>query len=164
VQGVPLWHFRIYLQSTLVRFILTIVHLYPPPPYLKLPTVFIVLFSYKYVKYINHIHPPSPTSTLPLTGPVLHSCPSLFKCMFIVQRGFAMVCHLWIYCTLIRLTPLWLSLTLPPSPSVNSFHCFSLYILPTQIRCISVLFTIIFFLSPSSPSLIRQSHYCKRVL
>jgi hypothetical protein len=29
----------------------------------------------------------------------------LFKCVFIVQSGFAMVFHLWIYCTLINLMP-----------------------------------------------------------
>jgi hypothetical protein len=30
------------------------------------------------------IYPPPPDSTLPLTWPVLHSCPSLFQCLFIV--------------------------------------------------------------------------------
>jgi hypothetical protein len=56
------------------------------------------------------LHLLSPTSSHLLTGSVLHSCPSLFKFIFIVQRGFTMACHLWIHYTLIRLTPF---ITLP---------------------------------------------------
>jgi hypothetical protein len=100
------------------------------------------------MKTINHIHPPSLspfTSTshwYPLpTGPVLHSCPSLFKPLFIVQRGFAIIFHLWIYCTLISPTS---SITLPyPFPSTPSgstaFSVFQwVFFLP---RCIWILET-----------------------
>jgi hypothetical protein len=60
--------------------------------------VFNVLSLYRYIKYIDYICPhfplsihPSPfMSTLPLTGPTTHSCPSLFNCVYIIQRGFAM--------------------------------------------------------------------------
>jgi hypothetical protein len=73
-----------------------------PYPLLKMTLAgFLVLFSCKYIKYIDHIPPPTtihlplpPTTNHHLTGPVLRSCPSLFKHIFIVQWGFAMVLHL----------------------------------------------------------------------
>jgi hypothetical protein len=37
--------------------------------------------------------------------PTLNFCPSLFKYILIVQRGFTMVFHLWLFCISIRLTP-----------------------------------------------------------
>jgi hypothetical protein len=66
-----------------------------PPPLQMILTGFNVLSSCKCIKLINHIHPPLPShppfppTSIPLTGSVLHSCPSLCKCIFIVQRGFA---------------------------------------------------------------------------
>jgi hypothetical protein len=53
-----------------------------------------VQYSYLYRKYINHIHlftffiySPSPISALSLAWPVLHSCDSLFRCLFAVSWG-----------------------------------------------------------------------------
>jgi hypothetical protein len=46
---------------------------------------------------MDHIHPPltSPLyCPLSLTRLVFHSYPSLFKCIFIVEKSFAMVFHL----------------------------------------------------------------------
>jgi hypothetical protein len=86
---------------------------------------------------------PCPISALPLTGPVLHSCPALFKCMFIIQRGFAMVLYLWVYCTLIRLVPsIVLHYPFPYPALFNSFQCISLCLLCTQAGCTSILFTL----------------------
>jgi hypothetical protein len=95
-------------------------------------TVFIVLFSYKYINYINHIpfhtsfthsiHPPLPTIIHTLMGPILHSSPSLFKYIFTFQRVFTMVFHPQICCTLISLSPLLLSLKLEDHWSHNWRH------------------------------------------
>jgi hypothetical protein len=66
----------------------------------------------------DHIHAPSPSPFTPVplgpsrTGPVLHSCPPLFKCVFTAQRGFTWVFQLCICCTLISLTPY----PFPPTP------------------------------------------------
>jgi hypothetical protein len=49
------------------------------------------------------IHPPPFTSTHPRQG--LIYILSFIKCIFIVQKGFAMVLHLRMYWGLIRLTP-----------------------------------------------------------
>jgi hypothetical protein len=56
-----------------------------------------VPYSYMNRKCINistlfyPLHLPSPpTSALSLTWPVLHSCPSLFKCLSIVEWGFCL--------------------------------------------------------------------------
>jgi hypothetical protein len=54
---------------------------------------FNVPYSFFYRKQINHIHlfyPPSPTSSLSLAWPVWHFCPSLFRCLFIVQWDFCL--------------------------------------------------------------------------
>jgi hypothetical protein len=46
----------------------------------------------------------------------------------------------------------------------NSFQCVLLCLLPPQMQCISILFTIILFFSLLSPSSLRQLHYCKHFL
>jgi hypothetical protein len=86
------------LRCSSVRFIPTIVLLHPLPPLLKMVfTGFNDLSSYMHIKHISYFHSrlpsPSPLSHS-LTGPVLHSGPSLCKCTFIVQRGFAVVLHM----------------------------------------------------------------------
>jgi hypothetical protein len=55
-----------------------------------------ILYSFLYRKYINHIHLifllltlPHP-KILPLSWPVFHSCPSLLRCLFIVQWDFCL--------------------------------------------------------------------------
>jgi hypothetical protein len=118
-----------------------------------------------YIKHINHIYPlllslfilPFPLVLTPyLTGPVLHFCLSLFKCIFIVQRDFALLRPQGTYCTLISLAP---SITLlysflPPYYSiflVHSSHIDTMYF--------SVI-SIILFSSPSFPFM-PQSHYWK---
>jgi hypothetical protein len=101
---VVLWHCHVCLQCTLVAFIPTTILPHPPPPEKQFLQDTMFFFSYKHVKYIDFSIPLSTlTSTCPWTGRVLHSCPVLFKCIFIVHRGFT----LW---TWIRLRA---SLTLP---------------------------------------------------
>jgi hypothetical protein len=60
-------------------------------------------------------------------------------CMFIVQRSFSMVFHIWIYFTLIRLTPF---ISLSHSPLFNIFQCILLYQLHAQLQCILILFSL----------------------
>jgi hypothetical protein len=109
------------------------------PSFVPFPNV---LSLYAYIKYIDDIHPPvhslftllPSASTLPPVGPALYSCPSLFKCKFIIQRSFAMVFYLGIYSTLVSLAP---SITLPslsPYPILFScFHFISMCLLPDQV-------------------------------
>jgi hypothetical protein len=86
------------------------------------------------------------------------------KCTFIVQREFAMIFHPWIYYSLIRLTP---SITphspFPQSLLFKSFQCILLCLLPTQMQCISVLFTIILLISfpPPAPVLSNGTVFLK---
>jgi hypothetical protein len=95
-----------------------------------------------------------------LTRSVLHSCPSLFKYIFIVQRVFTMVFQLWIYCTLVSLTS---SITLPYHspilPITHSFQCILLCLLPTQKQCISILFTLYYSLLPHFFTPFSQSQW-----
>jgi hypothetical protein len=85
--------FCICLQYTLVRFTPSITFPQPLQPVLKpISTSFIVLFSYKHKNTLTiftlSIHIPPPTSIYSLTEPVLCSCPSVFKCIFVVQSYF----------------------------------------------------------------------------
>jgi hypothetical protein len=84
---------------------------------------------------------PSPLPEYPLqTGPVLHYWPSFFKCIFIVQRGFTVVFHTWIWRTSIRLSPsISLSLSLHPLYSTA-------FILPSS-HTEAIYFCIIHFQS-----------------
>jgi hypothetical protein len=61
-------------------------------PLLKIiSTGFHVPYSHMYRKFINHIHFPLGSSfTHPLAWPVLHPCPSLFKCLLIVRCEFCL--------------------------------------------------------------------------
>jgi hypothetical protein len=100
-----------------------------PPSFALIPSPLLKIISqvsYMYEKYIFlqvhkvlqpyslsftfAIHPLPPSQTLHITRHVLYSCPSLFKHMFIFQRGFAMVFHLRVSCTSVSLNP---STTLP---------------------------------------------------
>jgi hypothetical protein len=102
-----------------------------------------------------------------LTRSVLHSCPSLFKYIFIVQRVFTMVFQLWIYCTLVSLTS---SITLPYHspilPITHSFQCILLCLLPTQKQYISyyllyiILFSHVFLHLSHSLSEVAGSYLC----
>jgi hypothetical protein len=88
-----------------------------------------------------------PTSDLPLTQPVLCSCPSLFRCLFIVQWEFCLsLLPVNITCLSQSSLPSLVFLTLFPHPVLfSSFQCVSLCLIPTHI--------IIHFLSffPSFP-------------
>jgi hypothetical protein len=92
------------------------------------------------------IYPPAPISASPLTWPVLHSCPSLFKCLVFVQWGFCLgILLVNILCTN-QSNPLHYS-SCPPSPYLvlfSSFQCF----------LVSCFYTrhILFFLLVSSNS------------
>jgi hypothetical protein len=44
--------------------------------------------------FTQFTYPPLPTRILPLAWSSLHSCPSLFKCLFSVQCGFALEVYL----------------------------------------------------------------------
>jgi hypothetical protein len=98
------------LQCILIRFSCSIILPYSPTPLLRTISIgFLVLFSYIYTKYLTIItllhplHLPSP----PLNRPCFTFLFFIFKCILIVQRGFALVFHTCIYCTLLRLTPLY---------------------------------------------------------
>jgi hypothetical protein len=162
-------YFRTSLHSTLVCFIPIISLPHTLPSYLKWFLQVSLFYLHVYIKYIGCIHHALSsvftfllTSTTALTGSVLHSCPSLLKYMFIVQRGFAMVFHLWICCTLVNLM---FSVTLPyPFPQsilFNTFQCIWMWLLHKQSWCISLLFTLPL---PPPPNLLIQSHYWKHVL
>jgi hypothetical protein len=99
------------------------------------------------------IYPPPPMITLFLTWPVSHSCLSFLKCLFVVQWKFHLVfLPVYILCFNQSNPP---SITLPhPFPPIlycstvfsvsvcNSFTVFSMFCLvPTQMWCISLLFT-----------------------
>jgi hypothetical protein len=136
-----------------------------------IPAGFIALFSYKYVKYNHHIYSPPPSlltlpSCPPLTGTVLPSCPLFFKLNVHRSKGFHCAIPDIIYCVLARLTPYHLlSLDCPAPPLFNTVQCIVLYYLHTQMKCISILFTLYHspFLSPP-PSSLRQTHYYKHIM
>jgi hypothetical protein len=88
------------------------------------------------------IHFLPPTSTHSLKGPVLYFCPSLFKCIFIIQRGIAMLFPQWIYCALISSPLYYSSLSFPPTPIIQQLSVHFIMPFPTQIQCISMLFTV----------------------
>jgi hypothetical protein len=70
------------------------------------------------------IYPPPPSCTFPFTSPVSLSYPTLFKCLFIVQWGFALVICLQIYCTLTSLKHSnILPYTVPPSLNCSTVFC-----------------------------------------
>jgi hypothetical protein len=148
------------LQCTLVRSIPTIILPHPPSPNLKwFQQISLFYFIQVYKVYQPYspsftlsIYPPFPINTLPPTGSVLPSCPSLFKSISVVQRGFALAFHPWMYCTLIRLTP---SITLPYPfhnshyPTVFSAFHYAIFL----YRCNVFLYyslSVIFFSSCSS--------------
>jgi hypothetical protein len=93
------------------------------------------------------------------------SCPSLFRCKFIMQRGFAMVFHLWVYCTLISLAPST-TLICPFSPTPIIQQLSLSFIVPSSYTDVIVfqyysLSIILFFHHLPIPSLLKQSCYWK---
>jgi hypothetical protein len=147
VLEISLWHFHICLQCTLVSFILTTILPHSPLPYLKLFQCRIFKHIYKVCgpyspSFTLFIHPPPSPRPLLLTGPVLYSCPSFFKHMFIFQRGFAKEFYQRIYCAFFDSCS---SLSFP----CTSFQSVSLWFLPTQMHCISILFILYHNLFPS---------------
>jgi hypothetical protein len=106
-----------YMLTMSLGYVAPIILLHLLSSYLKFQQVSMLTFMHIYKVYwpysaslTRSIHPSPPTSTHSLTGPVWHSCPSLFKCIFTVHRGFTMTFHPWIYCTLVSLIP---SITFP---------------------------------------------------
>jgi hypothetical protein len=92
----------------------------------------------------------------------------IFKPIFIVPRVFTLVFHLWIYHTLIRLTPfIVLPFLFPPIPYYSiGFNMFCH--LPTQMQCILMLFDLYHSLFPSFLPLVllnslTKSYYWKHV-
>jgi hypothetical protein len=91
---------------------------------------------------------------------------SFFKCIFVVQRGFTMVFHPWIYCTLISLIPSITFLSPPPTPiSQQLLACFFMLASYTD----EIYFDITHFLSFSFcllplPSPLKQFHYYRLVI
>jgi hypothetical protein len=122
--GITLWYIHICLPSILVSSTIMIIHSHPLSPYLKQFQQVSLISSCRYTKYIDHILPPHPTSTLPSIGPILHYHLSHFKSIFIVQKSFAMVFHLLIYCTVIRLYHLSYRLPFLRPLSFTSFRFF----------------------------------------
>jgi hypothetical protein len=113
-------------------------------------TEFNVPYSYICRKHINPIHPPllsSFTVSLLLVPSPYHDLFYISVLHYLSVHssvGFALIFYLQIYCTLISLTPLYQSsVAFSPYPVVfNIFHCILLCLIPTQIKCISILFTL----------------------
>jgi hypothetical protein len=90
-------------------------HHSPSSSLLRTISISFIRFSYIDTKYIHHIHPHSPfpcAHLLPLAHtsrrklfflPALHYF--LIKCILVVQGSFALALQVWIYHTLIKLTP-----------------------------------------------------------
>jgi hypothetical protein len=127
-------------------------------------TRFNVPYSYLYRKCIVHIHPlyflhlPShSTSALLLAWPVLHSCPSLFKCLSVVQRSIRLCILLVDILCLSQCStfPLFFLTFFPHPVLLTSFWCILLCLVPTQMWCVSLLFILyhsfLLFLIPWSP-------------
>jgi hypothetical protein len=90
-----------------------------------------VLSLYKYKLHINlftFLYPLySPSHCYPhVTGPALHSCPLLFRCIVIVQRSFTVAFHLWTQYTFMGLTPYYSPFPFLLSLLFSSFQCVSL--------------------------------------
>jgi hypothetical protein len=116
---------------------------------------FNISYSYVYRKYILLIfftfciYTLPSTSTLPLTLPALHSCPSLFRCWFIVQWEFCLGIFLVNILCLSHsssLSPPAAPLNILPHPFPSSllfrgFQCVSLCLVSTQMPCVSLLIT-----------------------
>jgi hypothetical protein len=109
MQGVSLRHFHIYLKYILAGS--SPPSFSPPFPYRFHCSIFTQVYKVHWPYSCSFIPPPPLSSILALTGPVLHSCPSFPKCIFVLQRGFAVTVRLWVYCTLIRFTTALLSLS-----------------------------------------------------
>jgi hypothetical protein len=104
------------------------------------------------------IHPLPPTETKSWSGLVLHSCPSIFKCILIVQSVLSMVFHPSMYCTLISSITLSSS-PLPPyySTAFITFH-YTILIHGCNVFWYCKL-SFSFPLPPSSSSLKQSSDY-----
>jgi hypothetical protein len=90
----------------------------------------------------------SSSFTLPLPlAPSLNMTCFTFLSFFVLVSVhcavcFALVFYLWVHCTLISLTPLFLFLTLfSYRVFFNGFQCILLCLVPTEMQCISILFT-----------------------
>jgi hypothetical protein len=126
-----------------------------------------VLYSYLCRKYISHIHllyfiyPPSLISALPLLWPIVHSCPSLLSCLFIIQWDFCIdIIPIHALCLSQCNSPPLHFLILSPIHVVQQFSvCFVLSFFYTGV----MYFIIIHFLS-FSLSLLYKSHFWVHVL
>jgi hypothetical protein len=111
VQEDTLWHLYMYWHYILIRFTTSIVVL---PPFLEQFQQISLLCFHMCVKVhlpyslsftLSVFYPSLPTGTHSQIGPVLLSCPSVLKCIFIVKSGNTMAFSTRIYCTSFRLTP-----------------------------------------------------------
>jgi hypothetical protein len=143
----------INIYHTSVWFIFSIILFPTPLPFLKqLPQVSVfhihtciestsTIFTLLYPFHL----PSPPDSTFPLARPVLHSCPSLIKYLFIVHGNFFLV----ILPVNILCLKLWRSNTSTtlPHPCLSILYCstvFSVFhfLIPVQMWCISILFIL----------------------
>jgi hypothetical protein len=105
-------HCDIYICTyILITFVPSITCSHPPSFLRTMSAGFIVLFSYTNTSTSTIfilLHPllkPSPFSlgTHPQTGPVVPSCPTFLKNVYVdSSRGFALVFQTCLYCALIR--------------------------------------------------------------
>jgi hypothetical protein len=97
-----------------------------------------ILYSFLHRKFVNHINllyflllPCPSINSLSSVWPVFHSCPSLFRCLFIVQ---------WDFCLgIVPVHALCLS-------QYNPLHCISF---PFPLSCLVEQFSVCFFVSCS---------------
>jgi hypothetical protein len=119
-----------------------------------------------YKKYIHHIHLPlpspyalsPPTGIHHWTGPVLPSCPSVFKVNMDCSGEICLdISHIYVKYTYIYLyiNPS-ISYYHPDSLLLNSFQCISLCHLHTQMQCMSILFTFCYSLFFSHLSVVSS--------
>jgi hypothetical protein len=126
-----------------------------------------ILCSLLYRRYINHIHlftfffyPSSPVPILPLAWPILHSCLSLFGCLFVVQWDFCLgIISVHVLCLSQSSHPPLHFLTLSPI-----LYCLTVFIvaflclIATQMWFIHY-HSVSFIFFSSSLSLLYQSHF-----
>jgi hypothetical protein len=101
IQGVSLWNFLIYLYYTLNWFFPSIILLSTLVPFLwRFQQVWMLYIhtciesTWTIFNFTFFIYSPPPISALPLAWHVLHSCPSLFRCLPVPLFS---TCFLYIY-------------------------------------------------------------------
>jgi hypothetical protein len=136
IQGMLLWHFHIYICCIPVWFILSTI--------LPLPTFPFLRWLQQVSVFHSHVCTERTSTTFPLplhlTQPMLHSCPSSFKCLFWFSGDFDW-CFTYKYIVLKSVSPPpLLCLTLFPYPVwFGSCQCVSWCLVPTHVMNLIII-------------------------